>query len=519
MPFSGKTFVQCLFIGAVLAGSHGASIGNVTVVSTTTTASTTGNNSKNPISANRVLTPDQTQSPCVCLDRYKNMECGDALQSETDDARYFRFEIVCRKLSSGEPLQQLYRSLRIESPEAQFVISVHELTMQEVPARFLAGVKALIVHLNTSFVQTFDLAAFEGLETRVLDLKSLAGVPPPLEAISRIPKLGTLMLHGFHLEVVSKGLFPESLMTLGLSSCAVRRVEQDAFPRSLVALNLNGNPDLTAPNLLNAFRDMSRLRTLYLKNTGLNNPTKDVFKGLKGLTTLYLVNCNIKQLNDDVFTTLPKLESLFLGRNSLRQFGFMLRTNVSNLSIDDNNLTALDDVLFDKIGARRLRSLNLSNNGFTEVPQALRHLKELTSLLLSGNHIGKLNWSALNGLRKLYTLEMGHNELIMIEGSPDLPELWSLDLSGNLLEDLQGTIRTLPLGKLDLAGNRFEKLSIDELPTTLRSIKLEGNPLHCDWQGGSFDAELFERLANLVRSNYGAPFTECPPQKHHQIRH
>lgn len=152
----------------------------------------------------------------------------------------------------------------------------------------------------------------------------------------------------------------------------------------------------------------------------------------------------------------------------------MLRTNVSNLSIDDNNLTALDDVLFDKIGARRLRSLNLSNNGFTEVPQALRHLKELTSLLLSGNHIGKLNWSALNGLRKLYTLEMGHNELIMIEGSPDLPELWSLDLSGNLLEDLQGTIRTLPLGKLDLAGNRFEKLSIDELPTTLRSIKLEG---------------------------------------------
>lgn len=93
MPFSGKTFVQCLFIGAVLAGSHGASIGNVTVVSTTTTASTTGNNSKNPISANRVLTPDQTQSPCVCLDRYKNMECGDALQSETDDARYFRFEV------------------------------------------------------------------------------------------------------------------------------------------------------------------------------------------------------------------------------------------------------------------------------------------------------------------------------------------------------------------------------------------------------------------------------------------
>lgn len=72
--------------------------------------------------------------------------------------------------------------------------------MTEVPARFLAGIKALIVHMNISAVRTFDSAAFEGLDTRVLDLKSFADVPPPLEAISKIPKLGTLMLHGFHLE-------------------------------------------------------------------------------------------------------------------------------------------------------------------------------------------------------------------------------------------------------------------------------------------------------------------------------
>lgn len=110
--------------------------------------------------------------------------------------------------------------------------------------------------------------------------------PRGFECVTRGPRaelsyerLYVVAVHCDLIAVVSKGLFPESLMTLGLSSCAVRRVEQDAFPRSLVALNLNGNPDLTAPNLLNAFRDMSRLRTLYLKNTGLNNPTKDVFKG------------------------------------------------------------------------------------------------------------------------------------------------------------------------------------------------------------------------------------------------
>lgn len=79
--------------------------------------------------------------------------------------------------------------------------------------------------------------------------------------------------------VISKGMFPESLTTLGLSSCAVRRVEEDAVPKGLVILNLNGNPDLTASGLKNAFQDTPRLRTLILQNTGVNGPTKETFKG------------------------------------------------------------------------------------------------------------------------------------------------------------------------------------------------------------------------------------------------
>ncbi|OQR74014.1 leucine-rich repeat-containing G-protein coupled receptor 5-like [Tropilaelaps mercedesae] len=500
MPCFGKTFVQCLWIGAVLAGGHSVPVERVPV-----------NVSKGiPDASPEGLEPSR-KHPCVCIDRYKNVECDESLRHETVDARYFRYEILCHSLSSGEPLRQLYRSLRSVAPDAQFVISVHKLSMAAIPARFLAGVKAHIVHLNTSYAQTFDSAAFEGLETRVLDLKSLADVPPPLEAISRIPKLGTLMLNGFHLEVVSKGLFPEGLTTLGLSSCAVRHVEEDAFPRGLLILNLNGNPDLTATSLENAFRDMSRLRTLVLQNTGVSNPTKDTFKGLKSLTTLHLSNCNIKQLDDDVFSLLPKLDSLYLGRNSLRHFGFMLGTNVSSLSIDDNNLTALDEALFEKIGARRLRALNLSNNGFTEVPHTLRHLSQLTMLSMRGNHISKLSWSALNVLRKLRTLDIGHNELITTEGSPDLPDLWLLDLSGNLLEDLQGTLTTLRLGKLDLASNRFEKLRIDELPKTLRSIRLEGRPTsrsqHCRFvfslrvfRSGNITSQMCWR--NNIRRNY-----------------
>lgn len=74
-------------------------------------------------------------------------------------------------------------------------------------------------------------------------------------------------------------MFPEGLTTLGLSSCAVRRIDADALPRSLVILNLNGNPDLTSLGLLDAFRDTPRLRTLILQNTGVSHPTKETFKG------------------------------------------------------------------------------------------------------------------------------------------------------------------------------------------------------------------------------------------------
>lgn len=203
------------------------------------------------------------------------------------------------------------------------------------------------------------------------------------------------------------------------------------------------------------------------------------FAGLKSLISLYLVDCNIKQLDRDVFSNLPKLDALHLGKNALKEFGFILNTNVSQLNLDDNNLTALDEELFKELAGRRLRSLNLNDNGFSDVPTALRHLHELGSLSLSGNHISKLNWSALNGMRKLRSLSLDHNELITIEGHPELPELWSLDLMGNLLESLQGTLKTLHVGNLNLAANRIEKLPLEELPVTLRSIRLEGElPTH-----------------------------------------
>ncbi|XP_003743559.1 insulin-like growth factor-binding protein complex acid labile subunit [Galendromus occidentalis] len=452
---------------------------------------------------------DVLDNHCECHDRGKAIDCSDLIQDGADTS-YLRIQIVCHNLRSAEPLRALYGRLRSAAPNSPIVVTINGLAMKALPARFFDGISTHIMHLNTSNVSEFDDDVFRGFETKVLDMKTNTPVAPPLGAIKEIPKLGSLMLHGYKVAVVKKGSFSDDLTTLGLSSCGVHRFEEDALPRGLVLLNLNSNHDLRPEGLQNVFRKLAKLRSLMLKETAVTIFNKDLFMGLKNLISLFLVDCNIKQLDDDVFSTLPKLDQLYLGKNALKEFRFILSTNVSNLNLDDNNLTALDEELFKELAGRRLRSLNLNDNGFSDVPTALQHLSQLGSLSLSGNHISKLNWSAFDGMRKLRSLNLEHNELILIEGQPELPELWSLDLMGNLLESLHGSLKSLHLGSLNLAANRIEKLPLEELPVTLRSIKLEGNPIHCDnHSDGDFDRELFEKIAILVKSNHGAPYRDC----------
>ena len=79
--------------------------------------------------------------------------------------------------------------------------------------------------------------------------------------------------------MVKKGSFSDDLTTLGLSSCGVQRFEEDALPRGLMLLNLNGNRDLRAEGLQNVFRKLAKLRSLMLKETGVTTFNKDTFLG------------------------------------------------------------------------------------------------------------------------------------------------------------------------------------------------------------------------------------------------
>ena len=110
------------------------------------------------------------------------------------------FQIVCHNLRTAEPLRALYERLRSAAPNSPIVLTIDSLALRAVPARFLDGISTHILHLNTSNVVEFDDAAFEGFETKVLDMKTNTPVAPPLRAVKTIPKLGTLLLHGYKVE-------------------------------------------------------------------------------------------------------------------------------------------------------------------------------------------------------------------------------------------------------------------------------------------------------------------------------
>lgn len=79
--------------------------------------------------------------------------------------------------------------------------------------------------------------------------------------------------------MVKRGSFSDDLTTLGLSSCGVQRFEEDALPRGLLLLNLNGNRELNADGLRNVFRKLAKLRSLMLKETAVTTLNKDLFVG------------------------------------------------------------------------------------------------------------------------------------------------------------------------------------------------------------------------------------------------
>jgi hypothetical protein len=175
-------------------------------------------------------------------------------------------------------------------------------------------------------------------------------------------------------------------------------------------------------------------------------------------------------------------------------------THVRSLNLSNNHFTALPDALSE---LTQLQGLDLSSNEFSTFPEWLGQLTQLRSLDLPRNCLTMLP-DSLGQLTQLQWLNLFHNRLTAVpESLGRLTHLQSLDLSSNQLTALPESLGWLTqLQSLNLSSNQLTALpeslgrlaqlqwlnlsynQLRELPgslgelTELQSLTLYGNPLN-----------------------------------------
>lgn len=104
------------------------------------------------------------------------------------------------------------------------------------------------------------------------------------------------------------------------------------------------------------------------------------------------------------------------------------------LSLADNSLTSISSSSLLPL-ANSLRSLNLSSNLFTEIPDSLSTLTRLTSLDLSNCMIESLHSLSKSPLPAITTLKLRYNRLTSLAGIERLLSLENLNVQDNKISD------------------------------------------------------------------------------------
>ncbi|KIV89882.1 hypothetical protein PV10_07246 [Exophiala mesophila] len=143
------------------------------------------------------------------------------------------------------------------------------------------------------------------------------------------------------------------------------------------------------------------------------------------------------------------------------------------LSLADNSLTSISARSLAPV-ATTLRSLNLSSNLFTEIPDGVASLTRLVSLDLSNCMINSLQSLAKSPLPAILTINFKGNRLRSLAGVERLLSLEQLNVQDNLLTDPMEMARLTGIPNLKriwVKRNPFTKTSSDYRVTTFNLFR------------------------------------------------
>ncbi len=256
------------------------------------------------------------------------------------------------------------------------------------------------------------------------------------------------------------------------------------------------------------FKDLTKLTCLTLDTAfgdAMDDPNPEASLSLNHLTNLrdlVLFGCHLddKSMPATMFDAATKLKRLVLGFNPIEALRPRLFQNLHALQVLDLSMCdmeTLDKDLFKNLhelktlrlngcsslaklpqeifsGLTKLKNLDLSENGFTQFPDALRSATNLRSLNIRSCPFEGLPKDALLGLVNLKKLDLSSCELSELPAGllDSTTNLKKLNLSSNILTELPKDIfRNLTLLEvLDVRHNRFSRTQLQNAHAGLRHI-------------------------------------------------
>ena len=303
--------------------------------------------------------------------------------------------------------------------DGNFITAVHDLAFSNLTKTNCSDIR---IDLSDNELVALEGGAFADVENDVTDLQlhrnNLTALPRALGSLTHLNSLSVFSNNIKYFE-------PTIMQSLGLSlkTFRVGIIDGESWPSS--------------------FKFLFELDKLTLQDMQLVSIPFDAFLGFESMLTslqiedsnLFMVPtalCSLNKLlalsfsyNDNlvdkqhIFPSccpgLTSLRTLIVSKNGLSGFPALFSTfpNLTTLRITTNpELTYIDQTII--TNASKLTHLDLANNGFTQIPEALQTLRFLERLDLSNNSITSLEDHNLGNLSALIWLNLDGNPLSYI---------------------------------------------------------------------------------------------------------
>ena len=387
---------------------------------------------------------------------------------------------------------------------------------------------------------------------------------PCFEELSQFRRLILKLLNHSNISGLTFHPFRNSLKTLNIMHCGLRRLDVDMFKYLSKLSNLDmSNNDITylpinifAPlnrlkqlvlsgnhlkvfssellwplrhlkvlNIGNNFHvnltlgkefvNMTCLKTIILsgiKLTSLNNAT---FRHLRfcPIHEIGLKRCSLRSISSDAFRPLRNLTLLRLGVNALNDsvlhsaFYGLQGAPLHQLDLNAVNLSSYSKTLFEGLNDSRITSVSLAHSLIPSIKRGVfRNLREVIKLDMSSNKIATIEDHSFVGLGKLSNLNLGQNKIAEKYSATRLgisPALSVLTLDENFITKIQtnSLLGYDNLTILHMKRNKIQKITSNAFASTPRLKYLDLSINSITRiQPGTFDTLTDLRTLDLSRN-------------------